>query len=113
MEIAGYKQGETMKNPHGIKAVKLYDSEFAEVIHISLAPGESLVRHITPVDAAFYVLEGQAVIEIGAEKEVVEQDNLVKSPKGIPHLISNQSEGLLRVLVMKLPKPSSPTIIVE
>lgn len=113
MQITSYASSEKIKNPHGINACKLYDTEFAEIIHISLSPGEALVKHITPVDAAFYILEGEASIEIGDEQEIATTDSLVNSPKGIPHRISNKSEQLLRVLVIKLPKPTSKTIIIK
>jgi mannose-6-phosphate isomerase-like protein (cupin superfamily) len=113
MQITSYASSEKMKNPHGINACKLYDTRFAEMIHISLAPGEALVKHITPVDAVFYVLEGEASIEIGDEQEIVKADSLVNSPQGIPHRISNNSKQSLRVLVIKLPRPTEKTVIIK
>jgi mannose-6-phosphate isomerase-like protein (cupin superfamily) len=102
-----------MKNPHGIKVSKLYDTDLAQIMHIQLNPGESLVKHITPVDAVFYVLEGEATITVGEEIETVSANNLVKSPKKIPHNISNQSDTTLRVMVIKLPKPTEATIMIK
>jgi quercetin dioxygenase-like cupin family protein len=55
-------------NMHGVKVQKLYDTDHAQAMHITLLPGESLKRHITPVDVFFYVLEGVGVVEIGDEK---------------------------------------------
>jgi quercetin dioxygenase-like cupin family protein len=43
---------------------------------ILLKPGQSLKRHITPVNVAFYVLPGKDIVEIGAEKKVVETNTL-------------------------------------
>jgi len=43
----------------------LYDTEHAQAVHIELKPGETLKKHITPVDVFFYVLEGRGVVEIG------------------------------------------------
>lgn len=113
MEISSYLKNEKMANPYGIDACKLYDSELAEMIHISLPAGESLVKHITPVDTIFYVLEGEATIEIGEEQQNAEKDSLITSIKGIPHKISNRSDRILRFLVIKLPKPTSPPVIIE
>jgi len=48
------------KNPHGVDVKKLYDTENAVVVHITLQPGEGLKRHITPVDVAFYGSKGAA-----------------------------------------------------
>ena len=58
MKIIKYTEAESRENPHGVDARKLYDSNHAIVTHILLQPGEQLKRHITPVDAIFYVLEG-------------------------------------------------------
>lgn len=113
MEITNCSKSGPMKNPHNLKASKLYDSDLAEIIHLQLDSGGSTVKHITPVDVVFYVLEGEATISIGDEIETVSADNLVKSPKGVPHNISNKSDSLLRVMVTKLPKPTEATIIIK
>jgi quercetin dioxygenase-like cupin family protein len=44
-------------NPHGVDARSISDTESAQVVHITLQPGESLKKHITPVDVIFYVLK--------------------------------------------------------
>jgi len=113
MEITNCLKSGPMKNPHNLKASKLYDSDLAEVIHLQLEPGAATVKHITPVDVVFYILEGEATITIGDETELVSADNLVKSPKRVPHKISNQADSLLRVMVTKLPKPTEATIIIK
>ena len=113
MDITNCSKSGPMKNPHKLKASKLYETDFAEIIHLQLDPGEDTVKHITPVDVVFYVLEGSATITIGEETETVSADNLVNSPKGIPHSIGNQSDTILRVMVIKLPKPSRNTIIIK
>ena len=102
-------ESEPRKNPHGIDARKLYDSEHAMVTHITLKPGEKLKKHITPVDVFFYVLEGKGTVEIGEEFQEVEQDTLIDSPAKIPHCWYNSNETDLRVLVVKVPKPKEST----
>jgi len=109
MEIIDVKSVNTFKNPHNVKAAKLYDSEHAQAIHITLEPGESLKKHITPVNVFFYVLEGKGIVEIGAEKKEVGPDTLINSPARIPHCWYNQSEHVLRVLVVKAPRPTEAT----
>jgi len=76
---------------------------------ITLKPGESLKKHITPVDVFFYVLEGAGVIEIGDERQTVGRDMLVESPARIPHRWINESTALFRVLVIKVPRPTEET----
>jgi len=92
-------------NPHGVEAKTIYDHEHALISHLMLQPGQALKKHVTPVDVAFYVLEGRGEVEIGEEKETVGQDTMVESPKGIPHLWRNVGDCPLRIMVIKLPKP--------
>ena len=96
-------------NPHHVDARKVYDSPHAMAVVITLQPGESLKRHMTPVDVFFYVLEGEGVIEIGDERKVVARDMLVESPARIPHRWINESRAAFRVLVVKVPKPTEET----
>lgn len=96
-------------NPHHVDARKIYDTEHATAVVITLQPGEALKKHITPVDVFFYVLEGTGVIEIGEERETVGPDHLIESPAKIPHRWSNESGDTFRVLVVKVPRPTSET----
>ena len=102
---------DNVQTPHGVSACKLYDSPHAQAMHITLKPGESLKRHITPVDVFFYVLEGTGIVEIGEERQEVSRDTLIESPKHIPHCWYNESGELFRVLVVKTPRPENPTKI--
>jgi mannose-6-phosphate isomerase-like protein (cupin superfamily) len=76
---------------------------------MALKPGQSLKKHVTPVDVFFYILEGKGTVEIGDEKQEVEKDMLIESPKNSPHLLSNTGEGTFRFLVVKVPKQKEPT----
>jgi len=97
------------KNPHGVDVRRVYDGEHALASIITLKPGEKLIRHITPVDVFFYVISGTGVVEIGDEKETVSADTVIDSPKGIPHCWFNESSSDVRILVVKTPKPVTPT----
>ncbi len=109
MKIVDAKTAEETPNPHGVRTSRIYDTEHAQAVHILLRPGESLKRHITPVDVFFYVLEGEGVVEIGDEREKVGPDTLVESPAEIPHRWINESDGELRLLVVKVPRPTQQT----
>lgn len=111
MKTMQIRDAETNPNPHGIETKKIYDTEHAMVVHILLKPGESLKRHITPVDVFFYVLEGTGIVEIGDEKKEVAADTIIDSPARIPHCWYNESDALLRVLVVKVPRPKESTRI--
>ncbi|MFP4482558.1 MAG: cupin domain-containing protein [Thermovirgaceae bacterium] len=101
-----------MDNTHGVDARNLYSTEDAMVTVITLKPGQSLKRHITPVDVAFYVLEGTGVVEIGEEMQKVSKDTLVESPKDILHCWYNESDMPLKFMVIKAPRPTKKTVFV-
>lgn len=109
MKITDVLNVESMKNPHGVKASKIYDTKHAMAVHLVLKPGEALKPHITPVDVFFYVLEGTGTVEIGEEKQTVGPDTLIDSPAKIPHCWYNNSDKMLRILVVKVPKPTEST----
>ncbi len=85
MKTVDVNNADISENPHKVDVRKIYDTENAQAVHIILKPGESLKRHITPVDVFFYVLEGKGIIEIGDEKKEVCPDTLIESPARILH----------------------------
>ena len=106
MEITKVNETEIMKNPHGVDARAIYSHENAKVMILTLKSGESLKRHITPVDVFFYVLEGKGIVEVGDEKKEISKDTIVHSPAKIVHCWYNKSEKPLRILVAKTPNPN-------
>lgn len=99
------------KNMHGVDVRDLYSNENALIVHINLKPGEELKPHLTSVDVAFYVLEGEGTVLIGEEKQEVKAGTLVESPKMNAHCWYNTSDKDLRVLVIKTPRPQTKAII--
>ena len=101
-----------MDNAHNVDARNLYSTPDAMITVITLNPGQSLKRHITPVDVAFYVLSGTGIVEIGDEKQKVTADTLVESPKDIVHCWYNKSSEPLRFMIVKAPRPTRETIFI-
>jgi len=102
-----------MDNAHNVDARNMYNTAEAMVTVITLEPGQSLKRHITPVDVVFYVLSGKGIVEIGDEKQEILADTLVESPKEIVHCWYNESSEPLRFMVIKAPRPTGKTVFVE
>lgn len=100
-----YNLLEPFHNKNGIEGRRLYDFPEGQIIHMTIEPGAVLPSHVTPVNVAMYILEGEPIIEIGDEKKVCTAGTMIESPLGIPHGISNPSEEYVRLLVMKLPRP--------
>lgn len=109
MKITEVKNAEAKPNPHGVDVRSIYDSENGQIVHITLNPDQELLKHVTPVDAAVFILEGDAVVEVGKEEEKAGKDTLVEFPKGIPHAVKNAGKTPLHFLVMKMPRPEKPT----
>jgi len=109
MKITKVKETPVNENPHKVDARKIYDKDSAQAVHILLHPGESLKPHVTPVDVFFFVVEGTPGILVGEEKQLVAPDCLIESPKGIVHCIYNNSINIVRVLVVKAPRPMAKT----
>ncbi|NLG16665.1 MAG: cupin domain-containing protein [Fibrobacter sp.] len=101
-----------METAHNVDARNLYNTEDAMVTIITLKPGQSLKKHITPVDVAFYVLKGEGVVQVGEEKTKVEENTLIESPKDILHCWYNESNSDLIFMVIKAPRPIKNTVFV-
>jgi quercetin dioxygenase-like cupin family protein len=106
MKIIKVNELESIKNPHGVNVKKLYDTDYAQVMYVTLMPGEALKPHTTPVDVFFYVLSGKGDVEIGNERETVTANCLVDSPANIQHCLYNYSDEIFKVLVVKVPNPA-------
>ena len=90
-------------NPHGVVARPVYASPHAQAVHLTLQPGQRIAPHAPPVAVFFYVLEGQGRITIGDESAAVRANQLVTNQPGVVHGVSNDSDGVLRLLVVKAP----------
>lgn len=111
MNIIELSMQQTIETPHKVDIKRLFDTKDVQVVHITLQPGESLKRHITPVNVFFYVLEGKGMVEIGEETKVVGKDTLIESPANILHCWYNQGSEPLRFLVVKTPRPEKKSKI--
>ncbi len=109
MITRSYKTEAIKETPHNVDVRALYNDPSAQIMHITLKPGESLKPHKTPVDVVFYILEGTPVIHVGDESSEFEKDTLVESPASVVHYLSNKSEKNARILVIKAPRPDQAT----
>ncbi len=99
-----------MDTAHHVDARNLYNTPDAMITVITLKPGQSLKKHITPVDVAFYVLSGEGIVQIGDEKVKAGKDTLIESPKDILHCWYNESGSDLVFMVIKAPRPEKKTV---
>jgi len=52
----------------------------------------------------FYFLEGCGVVEIGDERREICKDTLIEISVNVPHCWYNESDKVLRFLVIKVPR---------
>jgi len=111
MEVIRYQEIPDAPNPHGVSAKVLHESEHMQTVVVTLQPGESLRLHITPVDAFFFILQGEGIVQIGDEQKKVPVGSMVISPAHIPHRLLNDGQEVFRFLVVKTPRPDRPAKI--
>ncbi len=96
---------DSIESSEEFKPHKLIQKDEVEVVLLAFEPGQGLPVHETPVDVFFHVVEGEAEIKVGEEKEVVPEGNIALSPADIPHSVKNNSESEAKILVVKTPQP--------
>lgn len=89
------------ENQHRLDVKAMYNKHGMQIMVVSIEAGQSMKPHTTPCDALFHVLEGKATIHIGDEIEEHCEDTFIESPADIEHYISNRSDNLTRVMVIK------------
>jgi mannose-6-phosphate isomerase-like protein (cupin superfamily) len=97
--------------PHKVDVRPLYNNESAQAMFITLKGGESLLPHITPVDVFFFIHQGKGQVRVGDEIKEVSAGMLVESPKDIIHCLMNPFDEEFKVLVVKAPRPVTPSKI--
>ncbi|PKP03315.1 MAG: cupin domain-containing protein [Bacteroidetes bacterium HGW-Bacteroidetes-6] len=96
---------DSKENQHGVDVKMLYNRPEAQAVMITLQPGQKLKPHTTATDVFFFIYEGITTVHIGNETDNFESGNLIESPAGIIHWLSNETEQVTRILVVKAPRP--------
>jgi len=113
MIVKHYGSEKKMENPWGLQVIKLHDSAYGEVLHLTLSPEESMIPHISPVNLLFFILEGEPLVRIDNEKKTVTCGSFVESPAGSVTCVSNPTANPVRLLIVKIPKSDQKPVFVE
>jgi mannose-6-phosphate isomerase-like protein (cupin superfamily) len=74
------------------------------VIHERMPPGSTEVRHVHRVSRQFFfALEGIATIEIAGRLVVLQPQQGVEVPPGVPHQMRNESDAPIEFVVISQP----------
>jgi mannose-6-phosphate isomerase-like protein (cupin superfamily) len=101
MKMTRMEDGAVVMSDDRMTGRRLYASEAATVIYMTINPGKEILPHPADVDMEFFVIEGKGRFSVGDESALAEAGTLVESPAGLPHGISNAGERPLVILAIK------------
>ena len=94
MNIIKMDKIELTKNMRGVSSRQLINHENTRVMNIVLREGESVPSHQVPVDVFFYIISGRGTIQIGEEKAIVEEKDIILCPPNVSMALwADQGEG--------------------
>lgn len=74
------------------------------VIHERMPPGSQEVRHYhRAARQLFFVLSGQATLEVGGQRERLAAHQALEVAPGVPHQVFNEGPEVLEILVVSCP----------
>ena len=90
-----------------MQKVSLFDTANCFCDLYCLQPGQSQKPHShAGADKFYYVLEGEATIQIGEEEQVLAAGRIVLAPSEVVHGVRNASSEPLSLLVFMAPNPN-------
>lgn len=101
MKVTHLEEGAVVMSDERMTGRRLYSSEAATVIHMTINPGKEILPHAADVDMEFFVIAGEGAFSVGDESAPAGPGSLVESPAGIAHGISNVGEKPLLLLAIK------------
>ncbi len=92
----------------------LLKSTGLSVIQERVPPGGAESRHYHErAQQFFFVISGEATLEIGNEKRVLRSQQGVSVPPNIPHRLSNESKQQLSFIVISAPMSHEDRVLVD
>lgn len=102
-----YTWGEGCDGWHLLKQADL------SVIEERVPPGAQEQRHYHNIARQFfYVLQGEAVLEVAGDRVVLQKHQGIEVPPGLPHQFRNESNQDVVFLVVSAPKAHGDRVVV-
>lgn len=76
----------------------IHGAKNSAAVYFELDPGEELGTHTDSAEETLLILEGQAEVTVGNEKETAKQGCMALVPEMIPHNIKNTGNDKVKVL---------------
>ncbi|MFW5787690.1 MAG: cupin domain-containing protein, partial [Halanaerobiales bacterium] len=80
MEIINMEEVAGKTNKRGVTAKLLLKNEDVQIMNLVLNPGDEVPSHSVPVNVFFYIVSGTGTIQIGDEKSVVKEKEIIPCP---------------------------------
>jgi quercetin dioxygenase-like cupin family protein len=101
----GNLQQEFSAPDKGILSRVLHKDADVNITAFSFSSGEELSLHSAPTPAILYFLEGEAVVQLGAEKMLAQPGTFVYMPPMLPHAIEVKSP--VKMLLIQVRRETS------
>lgn len=83
------------------------------VIEERVPPGEQEQRHYhNSARQFFYILQGEAVLEVAGDRVVLQERQGIEIPPGLPHQFRNESDRDVVFLVVSAPRAQGDRVVV-
>lgn len=93
------------KVPFNLDGHLLHQSDYFDLVHLSLKPGESVEAHINPLPVVLFGLGGEAVIGIGNESDILRAGTYLKVDANLSRYLVNRNNEPFKMLVIKYRNP--------
>jgi len=87
--------------PGQVVSRTLAQNDALSITLFALPEGESISTHITPGDALVYVLDGEAVLEIGGKRVPTAAGQATVMPANVPHALYAEQPFKMLLIVVK------------
>ncbi len=93
-ELVAYQPGQVISRT-------LAQTDAVSITLFALDAGEGISRHTTPGDALVYVLDGEAILEIGGVRVPTAAGQATVMPAHVPHALDAEQRFKMLLVVVK------------
>jgi len=86
---------------NGALGKSIHTENNTEYIRLTIQPSSSIAEHIIPIPVTFYVITGTAIMTIEGSELPITTGDLIEIEAGKPRCVSNPTEEVLELLVVK------------
>jgi quercetin dioxygenase-like cupin family protein len=93
----------------GILSRVLHKDERLNITAFGFSSGEELSPHSAPTPAVLYFLEGEGVVQLGADEQPVHAGSFVFMPPNLPHGVRATTGMRMLLVQIKMPQMGTDT----